>query len=72
VKKTHPSMIPFGELTKDGQKWNLADAEQVLKVIACLGYEVVPIYISYSDMKSNYPALSQTEPKTSAKPFNCN
>lgn len=42
-KKIHPDLIHYDQLPQGSKDWNIGDARELLKVIACLGYSVVPV-----------------------------
>lgn len=42
VKKTHPGLVPYGELSESEKEYDRETAVGALKVILSLGYEISP------------------------------
>lgn len=42
VRKTHPDLVPYGDLPDDEKEYDRTSVVETLKVILELGYEIVP------------------------------
>ena len=40
--KTHPDLVPYGNLPEDEKEYDRTSVVETLKVITMLGYEIVP------------------------------
>ena len=43
VKRTHPGMIPYDDLTDDMKRKNVRLAEEMVKAILVMGYDITPV-----------------------------
>ena len=42
ARKTHPDLVPYGDLPEDEKEYDRTSVVETLKVILKLGYEIVP------------------------------
>ena len=42
VRKTHPDLVPYGDVPEDEKEYDRTSVVETLKVILTLGYQIVP------------------------------
>ena len=42
ARKTHPDLVPYGDLTEGEKQYDLTSVVETLKVILSFGYQIVP------------------------------